>query len=350
MSSGAAKRAGLHHGSGVEVWSSASWRALAVSWLDEQLAAAGIQRTGQVEQPHLRPWATALTAPTTHGPVWLKATGPATAFEVGLYQLLQRVVPDRVLRPIAADTTRGWIVLPDGGPPLGDRLTGADLVAAVQAALPQYGQLQRDLAPHAGELLALGVTDMRAASMPRRFDEALQAVGLSVQGGGSAADQAMLQQVAAMRATFASWCAELADAPGSPSLDHNDLHPWNILVTEADQAGRARFYDWGDSVVAHPFVSMLVALGYMCQHLRVGVDAPEILRLRDAYLEPFSDIAPHAELVAALELACRVGKVARTLTWSRTVGALGDEEAGQFASAPRQELGSLLDDSYLGRV
>lgn len=40
---------GITHG--VEVWSSASWRALAVSWLDEQLAAAGIERTGEVEQP-----------------------------------------------------------------------------------------------------------------------------------------------------------------------------------------------------------------------------------------------------------------------------------------------------------
>lgn len=350
MSSGAAKRAGLEHGTGVEVWSSARWREHAVSWLDEQLAAAGIRRTGQVQQPHLRPWATALMAPTTHGRFWLKATGPATTFEVGLYQLLQRVVPNQVLTPIATDTTRGWIVLPDGGPPLGDRLTGGDLVAALVAVLPQYGQLQRDLAPHAQELLALGVTDMRAATMPQRFEEALQAVGRSVRRRGSASDKAMLDKVAATRATFASWCAELADAPGSPSLDHNDLHPWNILVADADQPGQSRFYDWGDSVVAHPFVSMLVALGYMSQHLQVSVDAPEILRLRDAYLEPFSDLAPHAELVAALELACRVGKVARTLTWNRTVGALGDQEAGQFASAPLQELASLLDDSYLGRA
>jgi hypothetical protein len=350
MSTGAAKRTGLDHGTGTEVWSSARWRELAVSWLDEQLAAAGIRRTGQVEQPHLRPWATALTAPTTRGPVWFKACGPATAFEVGLYQLLQRVAPDHVLTPIAADTTRGWIVLPDGGPPLGERLTGTDLVAAMIAALPQYGQLQRDLAPHADRLLALGVTDMRAAIMPERFDEALEAVGRYVQRRGGAADQATHRRVAAIRDRFAWWCQQLAAVPGSPSLDHNDLHPWNILVAEAGGVGQARFYDWGDSVVAHPFVSMLVALGFMCQHLGVGEDAPEILRLRDAYLEGFSDLAPHAELVAALELACRVGKVARTLTWNRTVGALGDDEAGQFASAPLQELGSLLDHSYLGRA
>jgi hypothetical protein len=73
-----------------------------VSWLDDQLAAAGIQRTGAVE--------------------------------IGLYELLHRTVPDRVLAPIAIDMARGWIVLP-------------------------------------------GVADMRATTMPTRFDQALTAAG-----------------------------------------------------------------------------------------------------------------------------------------------------------------------------
>ena len=57
---------------------SAAWRALAVGWLDEQLASAGIERTGEVQQPHLRPWATVLTTPTTRGPVLLKVVGAAS--------------------------------------------------------------------------------------------------------------------------------------------------------------------------------------------------------------------------------------------------------------------------------
>ncbi len=127
-----------------------------------------------------------------------------------------------------------------------------------------------------------------------------------------------LERVAALRADVASWCDQLAGAPGASSLDHNDLHPWNIFLSDADGNSRARFYDWGDSVVAHPFASMLVALGYMQGHaLKVSVDDPQILRLRDSYLDVFSDLAPRAELVEALELACRVGKIARALTWNR---------------------------------
>jgi hypothetical protein len=54
------------------------------------------------------------------------------------------------------------------------------------------------------------------------------------------------------------------------------------------------------------------------------------------------------QLIEALELACRVGKIARALTWDRSVRALGQDSDEEFASAPLKSLGSLLDDSYLG--
>jgi hypothetical protein len=339
---------GLSRDTGVDVWASEAWRERAVSWLDASLAAAGLRRVGDAEQPHLRPWGTVLKVPTTGGPVWLKAAGPGTSFEVGLYEILHRVAPGQVLTPIAADAERGWIALPDGGPALGERAAGADLVNALTVALPQYGQLQRDLAPRVGDLLALGVTDMRAAIMPARFDEALGAVRGYAASTGTADEQAAFARLAPLRGTFVSWCDRLAASPVTPSLDHNDLHAWNVLMPGTGGAARARFYDWGDSVVAHPFASMLIGLGFMRYHLDVRDDDPAILRLRDAYLEAFSDLAPRAELVTVLELACRVGKVARALTWHRATTALGDGDRSDFASAPLRCLCSLLAESYLG--
>jgi hypothetical protein len=341
--------AGLDDEVGMDVWASVHWRELAVSWLDEQLGSAGIRRTGDVEQPHLRPWATVLTAPTTEGAVWLKATGPGTAFEVGLYELLSRIVPKAVLAPIAVDVPRGWVVLPDGGPPLGDRVAGADLVDALAAILPRYGQLQRDLIPAAERALAVGVADMRPGRMPGRFDEAIEAVGPYERRGRDPSDSEAIRQITVMRDTYESWCHRLSTSPGSASIDHNDLHPWNMLVANLDRPGDVRFYDWGDAVVAHPFASLLVPLGWTQDRLKVRLHSPELLRIRDAYLEVFSDLAPHGELVGTLELACRVGKVARALTWQRSVQESDPDEIDEFyASAPLRCLRSLLDDSYLG--
>ena len=110
------------------------------------------------------------------GTVWLKASGGGTAFEAGLYELLHRVAPEHVLEPIAVDAERAWVLLPDGGPSLGARLKGADLIrGAWSRRCPSTAELQRALAPHAGELLALGIADMRPAVLPQRFDEAVEA-------------------------------------------------------------------------------------------------------------------------------------------------------------------------------
>jgi hypothetical protein len=333
---------------GVEVWSSQVWREQAIAWLDEALAAAGIDRTGEVEQPHLRPWATALRAPTTQGPVWLKAAAPGTAFEVELLELLHAVCPEHVLNPVATDPGRGWMLLPDGGAPLGECLSGTELVDAMASAvLPQYGELQRALWPHTERLLAIGVADMSPAAMPGRFHEALERVKEHVARRRDPAEEASLGKIAALEEDVEAWCERLGSLPGPPTLDHNDLHSWNVFL---DSTGQARFYDWGDSVVAHPFSSMLVALEFVKSRvLAVEADDPQILRLRDAYLEVYGDLAPHAELVETLELACRVGKIARTLVWDRAVRALGlDAVDDEWARAPLVTLSSLLEDSYLG--
>jgi hypothetical protein len=299
-----------------------------VAWLDERLAGAGLERTGEVEQPHLRPWATVLKVPTSAGVVWFKACAPETAFEAALYEVVARAVPEHVLTPLGVDADRGWLLLPDGGPPIGERLEGAERFEALVEAIVEYGRLQRALEPHVEELLAIGVADMRPAAMPSRFEEAIAAVGAE-----------RVPQVAAMRETVAGWCSRLAASPVPPSLDHNDLHPWNVL-------GGARFYDWGDSVIAHPFAAMLVPLGFVQRDCE-----PQLPRARDAYLAVFADLAPADELVETLELACRVAKIARALIWDRALRsarAQGEEIDPYFANAPLETLASVADPSYLG--
>lgn len=208
---------------------SEEWRERATRWVDDALRAAGAERTGEVEQARARPWASVLTAETTAGRVWLKASGPETAFEAGLYLVLADVVPDRVLAPLAADPARGWVLLPDGGPTL-------DAPEGLGEALAEYGRLQRRLMPHVDRLLAAGVTDMRPAVLPARFAEALAVVGGDLPAAFTDGTAARL---------VAGWAAELARSPLPASLDHNDLHPGNVLAGP-------RFYDWGDSVWPTP--------------------------------------------------------------------------------------------------
>ncbi|WP_211288977.1 phosphotransferase [Actinophytocola xinjiangensis] len=289
-----------------------------VAWLDRQLTAAGRTRTGPVTEVRRRPWSSVYSAPTDHGTVWLKATGAGSAFEAGLHALIARVCPGDVPVPIAVDAARGWLLLPDGGP----TITGSVLTGLVEI-LPKYALLQRKLTSHVDEMLTLGLTDMRPAAMPARLDEAIDAARR--RGGGDG-----LAEIRALRPRFTRWCARLAESPVPASVDHNDLHPNSVF------AAGPRLFDWGDAVVAHPFASALVALQ--------AAEGPDLVRLRDAYLEPFTDLAPHADLVGDLELACRVAKPARALVWDR---ALPRDESGPLAQAPRRTLLALLDRNWL---
>ena len=68
--------------------------------------------------------------------------------------------------------------------------------------LPRYGELQRDLGPHVGR-------------------------------HGTADDRETVRRAEAMAGRFGEWCERLGGAAVGASLDHNDLHLWNVLVDPA---------------------------------------------------------------------------------------------------------------------
>jgi aminoglycoside phosphotransferase (APT) family kinase protein len=165
---------------------------------------------------------------------------------------------------------------------------------------------------------------------------------------GSAEDRAQHAGIEAARPRVTAWSERLAASPVPPSIDHDDLHARNVLVKSRDDLDSARFYDWGDSVVAHPFTSLLIALRSMQDRLRVGPDDVALIRMRDAYLEVFDGSGSRADLVETVEIACHTGKIARAVVWNRALGAMAPDEAGDFAGAPLYWLSQVLERSPLG--
>jgi hypothetical protein len=305
------------------------------AWVDEALTFAGIARTGPIALFRERIWATVWSAPTSAGTVWLKAGGAGSAFEPALYEILTDVVPERVLRPLAVDPSHGRLLLPDAGPAVGDRYTGDDLVTAMARAVRAYAGLQQRLTPHAGRMLAIGLADMSPAVLPCRFDEALAGVTEYAATEAGPDDRAAHARLAALPDRYASWCDELSAAGIAPSLDHNDLHAHNVLGDGPAERLDARFYDWGDAVLAHPFASLLFLLDTM--------PAEAGPTLRCAYLAEWGE---PRELEAVARLAVRTALVARALVWVRTLAAApaDHEHAGQ----PLAHLLRLLDGRTAG--
>ncbi|WFE95290.1 phosphotransferase [Micromonospora sp. WMMD987] len=339
-------------------WADAQWRSTAFDWVTGQLDRHGRRVTGPVE-PRVRPWSLVWRVPTDAGPYWFKANNPGTAYETVLLTELARRAPGRVLDPVAVDTGRGWSLLPDGGPSLRE-LAAPDPGRWVDV-LATYAGLQQAVAPGADELVALGVPDHRPAALPGLLADLLDdraALLLGPEGdppagdgppagngqdtgdGPSTADgmdAATLDRLRAYLPRFAEDCRRLADSGIPASVQHDDLHDGNVF----GPADGYRFFDWGDASVAHPFGTLLVTLRSVAHTFALTEGDPVLLRLRDAYLEPWTDRHDRASLREIAGVAVRVTTVSRALSWRRALDTT-DPGRAEYASAVPGWLGELF--------
>jgi hypothetical protein len=76
-----------------------------------------------------------------------KAGGPGNRYEAALLGALASWRMPNLLEPLAVDTDRGWLLLPDGGTRLRETLDGGPGVDAWWRILPEWAEPQLSLAP-----------------------------------------------------------------------------------------------------------------------------------------------------------------------------------------------------------
>jgi hypothetical protein len=289
-------------------WHDPDWRDEIEAWGVEQLTRLGRPVVGPIEQPHIRAWATAFTLPTAEGTVWLKAPIPSLAHEVATLELLSprnRIMPTL----IAGDRRRGWMLIEDAGqrlrefePPRLDRW---------EEAVALYAQLQLDAAELVDDLVAGGVPDRRGPRVAEQLDELLH-------------DEAVLKpptdaaltddEIARLRAAVPQVAAdhdELEHLGVPSSIHHDDLHDGNVFL----DGGACRIIDWGDACIAHPLLTIDLTLRVIEHVFEVDAGAREVQRVHDAYLEPFTALAAHDDLLAAAAARRRVAEASNTIKW-----------------------------------
>jgi hypothetical protein len=261
-----------------------------------------VEVTGEIEQPHVRWWSTVLRVPTADGDLFFKAVAPVHRFEAALTARLAELQPGRVTEVVDVDPERGWFLMRDAGTRLRQLVETRDDLHHWERVLPEYARLQLEVAPHADEFLALGTPDERLAVLPSLYRELLarRPHGLT--------DEELRNAFAAVP-RFAEMCLELAADGLHETIQHDDLHDGQVFVRD----GRYLVFDWGDSCVSHPLLSLAVNLRSIAWRLDLEPGGAELQRLRDVYLEPFGR-GPEIAHVAYW-----VGTVARAIAWDRMV-------------------------------
>lgn len=305
------------YGAGVDdlvaLWGSKRFATDATLWVDGQLEAARLVRTGPLVLERVRFWSAVFHARVPAAPggrVWLKATNPGQAFEGPVLAAVSVLEPDHFITPLAVEVERGWVLLPDGGRTLQeampDERVWADLLG--QVARVQRRLSARCRSPLPVPALPLGsvvgvVGDQieRLASCPASDPQHLsrQQVGVARTG------LVRLEQAIGL----------LAGLGVADSLQFNDVQDGNTFLPSAP-GGPFRLSDLGDAFWAHPFAALSVPLR-RAAGVRLADPLPmnrTVLRLARVYFDQWPGVAAGEAVIRAAD---RLGAVHRALSWSR---------------------------------
>lgn len=266
-----------------------------------------------------RPWSAIVRVPTAESDAWFKENAPTTAFEPALTELLARRRPDALPETIAWEGSR--ILTKDVGPRLRNVHDSGETRPTWEEILPLYAQSQIEFMDLVEEALALGTPDDRPELLPERY---------AMLGG----DHAGPVREAAERLA------------GSIHLTvaHMEAHDGNIFV----RRGNPVFIDWAEAVVTHPFVGPLLALRSATERSNFEPGSPEVERLRDVYLEPFTTFAPLAELRELFADGYLLFPISRAHVWRGTLaGTPVPEELGDPTGAWLEILAELVNGTTM---
>lgn len=306
-------------------WARKGWFAAASSWVQMQCADLGYTISGPLEQLRTTIWSSILCIPTHEGNLYCKASAPIFSYEAVLTQFLSQHWPDHMPVVLAIDPQRGWMLMRDGGTPLG--ATYEVEIARMEEMLVSYAHIQSEMAAYADEMQALGSPDRRLARLPALYEEALAAIPLLCIGQQNGLSAEEYEQLRAFTPELKAMCALLASYNIPETLHHDDFHTRNILV----QGERFTFFDWAECCLGHPFYSMVI-LQRDAKYLLAYSD--EMLeRLCTVYLEQWTRFEPMERLREAFVLAQKLGKLCRALTYYNLIQHIEPDARWEFEGA-----------------
>ena len=271
-------------------------------------------------------------AETDRGRYWAKDNCRGQRHEASLLVRLAELAPHRVLPVTAAEPETGLLLTPDRGAPLG-RLREVDTDTWCRVVVAHAG-LQRDVAPH---LETLGLTRLAAADAVTHVERLVTALRGYPDGDPRRLTDEQARAVEATLPDVALWGEQVA-ALGLPvTIDHNDLHPHNVFEVD----GRLELFDFGDAVALEPLAALRVPLA------SAAADGLDLTRIVDAGIEAWSDVAPAADLRAALPASLQLGVLGRAESWLRCAADMSEVEVAEFGDSAAAWLVRLAEDPPL---
>lgn len=296
-----------------------TWQQTVSGWIS---AAVGEPVHG-LELIRTEAWSTVWRCTSREGVLWFKENISTSPAEGAVHDVLAALAPRYVTPPVAWDRTGGWTLTRDGGTTMMDRkpeIRGIDPVE-VADMVRDYACLQRATIDHRPALLEAGLPDGSPARAGLMLTDLAMEMARMDPEDPRYIDQAELQRLLGSVAGIEQASRDLLAGPVPLAFDHNDLFPRNVFVPRA--GGAYHFFDFGESVWAHPFGSLVMLQWELAHRLQVDVGDegtldlrhPVIGRVFDAYLEQWRDYATQPALRTLAAAALQIAPLYRAWVW-----------------------------------
>jgi hypothetical protein len=269
---------GIPERAATSAWSEPQWLDDALAWIERHVGPARL-----LKGPTAKPCSVVVSAQTADGVVWFKEVSPEVASEPALTAALAQYAPRAIPGVIAAEGMR--LLMQDAGPHLNAVIKheGRAPTPLFEEVVARYAELEIALVPIARELAAI---DAGPSALAGTFGE------------------------------IAAHLVDMLDDAIPFSLLHLDLFKKNICVKGREVV----FLDWAVPAYGHPLCGIHVILNTLVQDYGASPGGRDVLRVRDAYLEPWTDYAPMHELRRIFAAANPLGALCRVMQWQQ----LGD--------------------------
>lgn len=240
-------------GQWVRRWLSPSWTQSVDAWVSSRLAEHDRRIVGDPVTFRARFWSVVRCYPTAEGLVWFKETNPGHRFEARLTATMATLAPDHIVVPIAVDPGQGWLLTNNHGATLDhadveDQLTRCLVVG--ELARLQCTLLGRISAEEHPGMLMLRHTDAGEQVRAVIHEWAALPADHPLHAGPDLAEQ--VERAAAVLTRRTALISDLVPI----DLEINDVYPANICADRSAGALSLRFFDFGNSVWGHPFVTL----------------------------------------------------------------------------------------------
>jgi hypothetical protein len=297
-------------------WARSEWFSEASAWIRAGARRHGLAPTAAVEQFESSPYSVTMRMPTDQGYVYFKAAPPEFSYEPELVQELFARFPKHVPAVLAIDKSRSWM-LTRGVDPFGQIQPVLEDAGLYERMVQSYAGMQKDLVGEVGKLAAMGVPDRRTSTLPGLLEQLLADTSLFLYEGAMALTPAEHERLLELVPRFEERCSRLAEFNLPDTLQNVDFWRDNIAVTGQGYV----FFDWAESIIASPILSMHMLLRDFIIH-----DVPDKDELRrrllHTYLSEWTDHEPIERLREAHRLCEPAAILCRALSWRDSLASI----------------------------